>query len=93
MPSATAHVSTANARKYMVQLCKHWSHKLEAELGEESATVTFPAAVARMVAGESELVVTVEAAEAETLERMKGVVASHLDRFAFREAPLTFNWV
>jgi uncharacterized protein len=28
----------------------------------------------------------------ETLERMKGVVASHLDRFAFRELPLPFNW-
>jgi hypothetical protein len=26
------------------------------------------------------------------LERMKGVVANHLDRFAFREAPLTFHW-
>ena len=23
---------------------------------------------------------------------MKGVVASHLDRFAFREAPLQFDW-
>ena len=23
---------------------------------------------------------------------MKGVVASHLDRFAFREAPLRFDW-
>ena len=28
----------------------------------------------------------------ETLERMKGVVATHLDRFAFREALLPFNW-
>jgi hypothetical protein len=28
----------------------------------------------------------------ETLERLKGVVASHLGRFAFREAPLPFNW-
>ncbi|WP_345944342.1 DUF2218 domain-containing protein [Aureimonas sp. SA4125] len=26
------------------------------------------------------------------LERMKGVVATHLDRFAFREAPLGFEW-
>jgi uncharacterized protein len=28
----------------------------------------------------------------ETLERMKGVLSSHLDRFAFREAPSPFNW-
>jgi hypothetical protein len=24
--------------------------------------------------------------------RMREVVSSHLDRFAFREAPLTFDW-
>ena len=28
----------------------------------------------------------------ETLKRLKGVVPSHLGRFAFREAPLPFNW-
>jgi hypothetical protein len=33
------------------------------------------------------------ARKGETLERMKGVVASRLDRFAFREAPLPFNLV
>ncbi len=37
------------------------------------------------------LMVAVEAEE--TLQRTKGVVASHLDRFAFREAPLAFDWV
>ena len=26
------------------------------------------------------------------LEGLKGAVARHLDRFAFREAPLTFDW-
>jgi hypothetical protein len=25
-------------------------------------------------------------------EALKGIVSSHLDRFAFREAPLTFDW-
>ncbi|HSV00440.1 MAG TPA: DUF2218 domain-containing protein, partial [Roseiarcus sp.] len=30
--------------------------------------------------------------EKETVERLEGVVASHLDRFAFREAPLKFDW-
>jgi hypothetical protein len=92
MTSTTAHVPTANASRYLKQLCKHWSHKLDVELEENSGTVRFPEAVARMKAGEAELVVTVEAESAETLERMKGVVATHLDRFAFREAPLAFNW-
>ena len=30
--------------------------------------------------------------EGEDTARMREVVASHLDRFAFREAPLTFDW-
>jgi hypothetical protein len=45
-----------------------------------------------MKAGEADLLVTVDADDAETLDRIKGVVASHLDRFAFREAPLAFQW-
>jgi hypothetical protein len=41
--------------------------------------------------GESlDLVLTVP--EGEDTGRMREVVASHLDRFAFREAPLTFDW-
>jgi hypothetical protein len=38
------------------------------------------------------LSVTIQAEDAETLERMQGVLATHLDRFAFREAPLPFDW-
>jgi hypothetical protein len=33
------------------------------------------------------------ASSAEQLEGLKGAVARHVDRFAFREAPLAFNWV
>lgn len=45
-----------------------------------------------MSADDKALTVEVEAASDEVLERMKGVVSSHLDRFAFREAPLPFEW-
>jgi hypothetical protein len=45
-----------------------------------------------MTADADALTVTVEAADEATVERMKGVVARHLDRFAFREAPLPFAW-
>jgi hypothetical protein len=92
MPTAKASVPTANAAKYLQQLCKHWSHKLEVELSERKGVVRFPAAVARFDAGEDGLLVTIEGEASEEVERMKGVVASHLDRFAFREAPLKFDW-
>jgi hypothetical protein len=92
MPSATAKVPTAHGAKYVQQLCKHWAHKLEVELGEGTGTVRFPDGVATMTSGPDALSVTVEADQVETVERLKEVVARHLDRFAFREAPLSFEW-
>jgi hypothetical protein len=91
MPIATASVPTANALKYVQQLCEHWSHKLEVELEDRKGVVRFPAAVVTLEAGADALQVAIEGEESE-VERMKGVVATHLDRFAFREAPLKFDW-
>ena len=92
MARETARVPTANGARYLQQLCKHWSHKLDVTLSENEGTVRFPAAVATMKADPEALTVSVEADDEETLQRMKGVVASHLDRFAFKEAPLPFEW-
>jgi uncharacterized protein len=92
MPIAKASVPTANATKYMQQLCKHWSHRLEVELSDGRGVVRFPAALATFDAGADALSVKIEGERSEEVERMKGVVASHLDRFAFREAPLKFDW-
>ncbi len=92
MALETARVPTENGARYIQQLCKHWSHKLDVQLSENEGIVRFPNAVATMKADAEALTVTVEAEEDETLQRMKGVVASHLDRFAFREAPLPFEW-
>ena len=52
----------------------------------------FPAAVVTFEPEAQALKVTIEGEEGEAVERLKGVVASHLDRFAFREAPLRFDW-
>ena len=92
MKREMARVPTEHAARYLQQLCKHWSHKLDVELDGSTGTVRFPDAVATMTAESDVLVVVVEAADGGTVERMKGVVANHLDRFAFREAPLRFDW-
>lgn len=84
--------ATANGGKYIRQLCKHWSHKFAVEETENGGVVHLPAATARMTAGDDQLVVTLETEDPAALERMKAVVAEHLDRFAFREAPLPFTW-
>jgi uncharacterized protein len=92
MPIVSAKVPTANASKYIQQLCKHWSHRVEVDFSEWKGIVRFPDVVVALEAQPDDLSVTIDAKEKETVERMKGVVASHLDRFAFREAPLKFEW-
>lgn len=54
--------------------------------------VRFGEAVATMRVDDQALTVEIEASSPDVLERVKGVVSSHLDRFAFREAPLPFDW-
>ncbi len=92
MAKTIAVVPTDSGWKYLQQLCKHWAHKLEVELGEQKGVVRFAEATAVMTSDDQTLTVEIEANSPEVLERMKGVVSSHLDRFAFREAPLPFDW-
>mgnify|MGYP000683372548 CR=1 FL=1 len=94
MVAAIASVPTTSASRYLQQLCKHWAHKLDVELDEQNhkATVKFDEAVASMRCDAATLTVSIETDDAAKLETYQGVVASHLDRFAFREAPLPFDW-
>lgn len=102
MVSAISNTPTAHASKYLQQLCKHWQHNLAFEFTPEHGTVTFPKdargatwagdALVTFDAGPDALSVRIDASSDEHVETMKGVVARHLDRFAFREAPLTFDW-
>jgi hypothetical protein len=95
-------VSTASASRYLQQLCKHWGHNLPVTFNPEEGRIVFPKdarglnfpgdGAVTLKAHETELEVFVDASAPEQLEGLKGAVASHLDRFAFREAPLAFNW-
>ena len=91
MPIVSASVPTVNGAKYMQQLCKHWSHRLEVDLSEQKRRGQVSGRGRHVRAGGRCASVTIEGEDGE-IERMKGVVASHLDRFAFREAPLRFDW-
>lgn len=88
----TAKVPTPNASRYLQQLCKHWSHKFDVTFDTEQAVIPFPMGPIRMQAEPEALVVTIEPKADADVEKFKQVVADHLDRFAFREAPLTFDW-
>ena len=88
-----AHVPTGNGSRYLQQLCKHWSHKFEVSFDPKAGQIAFPSgAVARFVASDASLLVRIEAPDVEIGQRMTKVLSEHLDRFAFREAPLDFDW-
>jgi len=100
--TATASVPTTQASKYLQQLCKHWQHNLTVEFTPDHGTVVFPKdargadwpgdALVTFDAGDGALEVRIDASLDGQLDALKGAVARHLDRFAFREAPLTFDW-
>ncbi|QKS01068.1 DUF2218 domain-containing protein [Sphingomonas sp. CL5.1] len=93
MSVSVARVSTASASRYLQQLAKHWSHKMTVTFSPEEGTIDFPnGSRLEMRADSGTLDVALTVPEGEDVERMRGVVASHLDRFAFREAPLMFDW-
>jgi hypothetical protein len=92
MTQVEARVPTTSGSKYVQQLCKHWAHKLPVELEGDTGVVTFVGAVATMKAGPDAIDVAVRGADREQVDRLKDVVAQHIDRFAFREAPLTYDW-
>jgi DNA-binding PadR family transcriptional regulator len=95
-------VPTGKASRYLQQLCKHWSHNLAVEFTEHNGKVVFPRnargadwpgdATLTMQAHDDGLDCRLEASAAGQLDALKGAVARHIDRFAFREAPLAFNW-
>ena len=99
---STVHVPTAHASRYLQQLCKHWAHNLAVTFDETAGTVTFPRnargadwpgdATLKLDARADALDCRLEASSGGQLEALKGAVARHLDRFAFREAPLAFDW-
>jgi Uncharacterized protein conserved in bacteria len=92
MTSTTAHVPTTNGSRYLQQLCKHWGHKFEVDFTPERGVVKLHAGVVTMVAHPEALDVTISDAAEDDLPRLKDVVVKHIDRFAFREAPLAYDW-
>lgn len=87
-----ATVPTINGSRYLQQLCKHWSHKFDVNFDPENGEIGFLMGPIRMKAEPEALVVMLEPNSDADVERFKQVVAEHLDRFAFKEAPLTFDW-
>jgi hypothetical protein len=94
---ATGFAPCDKPARYLQQLVKHWSHKMASSWDADSGIAAFPfsdtttAVMTARSEPESGIAITLTTPEGEN-ERMRGVIERHLDRFAFREAPLTYQW-
>ncbi|PKR55218.1 DUF2218 domain-containing protein [Thalassospira marina] len=84
-------VKTAHAAKYLQQLCKHFAHKVEVSYSTTGADVAFPMGPCKMRATDDELQFHASALKTEGIERIKGIIINHLDRFAWRET-IAYDW-
>jgi hypothetical protein len=100
--AAETRIATAHASKYLQQLCKHWSHNLAVEFDPLQGRIVFPKdarganwagdATVTFAADPAGLDCRIDASEPGQRDGLKGAVIRHLERFAFREAPLDAEW-
>lgn len=100
--TATARIPTTSASKYLQQVCKHWEHNLPVTFDTTHGQITFardargadwPAdAIVTLDAEDDILICTINASAEGQRNGLKGALERHIDRFAFREVPLAYNW-
>jgi hypothetical protein len=88
----TGRAQTASASRYMQQLAKHWAHKNEVTFDAAEADVALRGNRVQMRAEPDALLVTLTTGPDGDQARLRQVFEEHINRFAFREAPLPFVW-
>jgi len=81
--------------RYIKQLVSHWGHKMATSYDEDGQTGAFPFSEhthAVMAARPGGIAITLTTADKDENVHMRGVIERHIDRFAFREAPLAYEW-
>jgi hypothetical protein len=87
-----AEVATDRPSPYLLQLAKHFRHKLDVTFDAERGTIPFAFGRAELSTAQGVLVLEAVADSAEGLERVEQVVGSHLERFGRRDE-LAVRWV
>lgn len=96
MYTVQSFVSTDRASKYLQQLCKHWSHRLDVNFDAHRGSVRFDRVVrdqcvAAFNATDEGLEINLSAGTHAALGMVTKAIEDHLRRFAFREQ-LTIAW-
>jgi len=87
MPTSQARVETAMASRYLGQLCKHFAHRVTVQQDGAQGRIEFSIGVCSLQAEPGALILSAQSASDDTLVQLEGVVARHLERFAFRDRP------
>lgn len=91
--ASQARVSTPKARNYLIQLCKHFGHKIPTSFADNKGRIAFDGGVCELNADdENVLVMVVSASGPDKLATLEDVIDRHLKRFAFKEE-LSVAWV
>jgi len=85
MIATTAVVKTEFAAKYLVQMCKHFAHKVDVEYTETHGECRFDGGVATFDANAEGLHLSVQAPTEEIVAWAQSAIETHLVRFSFRE--------
>ncbi|WP_028465896.1 DUF2218 domain-containing protein [Nisaea denitrificans] len=96
MPSAHATVRSEKAGRYLVQLCKHFAHKIPATWEETDGKDTtghadFGIGTCDMTARDGALLLACNAPDEDGLGKVKYVLEDHIVRFGWKEE-LKVDW-
>jgi uncharacterized protein len=78
---ATGSVQTSRSQRYLDQLCKHFSHRAQAELQGPHCVVIFDDGRLDASAQPGALVLELTSSSPEHLARLEDVIKSHLERW------------
>jgi len=87
----TGRALTDRAPRYLKQLCKHLSEKIDVEYDETSGVVRYKDAVATLTATDRALEYAISGATDLHAYRAMGIVAGHLEKFGARDG-LVCSW-
>ena len=86
-----AFITTNQSSKYINRLCRHFSHKVDAEWEDDHGVIYFSIGRCGLSAEDAGLRIRCDAPDNEQLEELMEVVKSHFDRFAAQDG-LELTW-
>lgn len=89
--TAQAIVETSKPSPYLLQVSKHFRHKLDVRFDERDAVIALAGGHVELRAGDDALTLTAYAQTPADLERVTNVIGGHLERFGRRDE-LAVNW-